>query len=254
DEDRPAGPEPATRRPEEVRPGLPAAMDRPAAPEVWPPRPAGVRPSVPRQEAADPASGAAADPAAAGPRSWAPRPGEPREGSRAARSGTPREVFERMAERAVRPAGLPRRALARALDSLVLAAVAAGAALPLVPAATTHLQAKVDAARSSGRATTVWLVDGTVAGQLGFVFAAVLLFGVLYEVLPTARWGRTPGKKLCGVRVLATATLRPPTFGAALRRWLVYAFLGIPGSLACLADRGRRRAWHDRAAKTYVAR
>ncbi|MFE3555325.1 RDD family protein [Streptomyces sp. NPDC059193] len=163
-------------------------------------------------------------------------------------------MFERMAERAVRPAGLGRRVVARAVDSLVLAAVAAAAAWPLVPAATAHLQAKVDAARVSGRTTTVWLLDGTIAGHLGLVLGAVLVFGILYEALPTARWGRTPGKKLLGVRVLATATLRPPTVGAALRRWLVYAFLGLPGSLWCLVDRPRRRAWHDRAAGTYVAR
>jgi uncharacterized RDD family membrane protein YckC len=144
--------------------------------------------------------------------------------------------------------------VARALDSLVLAAVAAGAARPLVPAATAHVQAKVDAARATGRTTTVWLLDGTICGYLGLVLGAVLLFGVLYEALPTARWGRTPGKKLCGVRVLAAATLRPPGFAAALRRWLVYALLGLPGALAALADRPRRRAWHDRAAGTYVSR
>ncbi|MFF1411190.1 RDD family protein [Streptomyces sp. NPDC058289] len=167
---------------------------------------------------------------------------------------TGRAVFERMAERAVRPAGLVRRATARLLDSLVYAAVATGVALPLVPAATAHLQAKVDAARAGGRTTTVWLLDGTIAGSLGLVLGAVLLFGVFYEALPTARWGRTPGKKLLGVRVLATATLRPPRFGAALRRWLVYALLGLPGALWALADRPRRRTLHDRAARTYVAR
>ncbi|MFB0626404.1 RDD family protein [Streptomyces sp. AB3(2024)] len=159
-----------------------------------------------------------------------------------------------MAERAVRPAGLVRRTLARAVDSLVLAGVATAAALPLVPEATAHVQVKVDEARASGRTTTVWLLDGTITGYLGLVLAAVLVFGVFYEALPTARWGRTPGKKLFGVRVLAAATLRPPAFGAALRRWLVYALLGLPGSLWCLVDRPRRRAWHDRAAGTYVAR
>ncbi|MBT2469705.1 RDD family protein, partial [Streptomyces sp. ISL-66] len=172
----------------------------------------------------------------------------------APRPAAQRAVFERMAERAVRPAGLARRATARFLDSLVYAGVAAGTALPLVPEVTAHLQAKVDAARSTGRTTTVWLFDGTIAGRLGLVLGAVLLFGILYEALPTARWGRTPGKKLLGVRVLATATLRPPRFGAALRRWLVYAFLGLPGVLWALADRPRRRALHDRAARTYVAR
>ncbi|MFD3553712.1 RDD family protein [Streptomyces goshikiensis] len=175
-------------------------------------------------------------------------------GEAAAARPNARAVFERMAERAVRPAGLVRRGLARAVDSLVFAAVAAAAARPFVPAATAHIEAKVDAARSTGRTTTVWLLDATIGGYLGIVLAAVLLFGVFYEALPTARWGRTPGKKLFGVRVLATATLRPPGFGAALRRWLAYALFGLPGALWCLGDRPRRRAWHDRAAGTYVAR
>ncbi|MDK9500140.1 RDD family protein, partial [Streptomyces katrae] len=165
-----------------------------------------------------------------------------------------RAVFERMAERAVRPAGLGRRGVARLLDSLVHAAVAAAVVVPVVPRVTAHLEAKVDAARASGRTTTVYLLDATTTGYLGLVLGALLLFGVLYEALPTARWGLTPGKKLLGVRVLATATLRPPGFGAALGRWLVYAFLGLPGSLWCLVDRPRRRAWHDRAAGTFVTR
>ncbi|MER5813691.1 RDD family protein [Streptomyces sp. NPDC002033] len=184
----------------------------------------------------------------------AERPAPPEDPAPVSPAETARAVFERMADRAVRPAGLVRRVLARALDSLVLGAVATAAALPLVPRVTAHVEAKVDMARAGGRSTTVWLLDATTAGYLGTVLAAVLLFGVFYEALPTARWGRTPGKKLLGVRVLATATLRPPSFGAALRRWLVYALLGLPGSLWCLLDRPRRRAWHDRAAGTYVAR
>ncbi|WKD34460.1 RDD family protein [Streptomyces xanthophaeus] len=244
-------PAPAPSRPRPAAPAAPAA-DRP---EVWAPRPAGVRPKI----AARPEAPAPAEPQPQPqPRSREPRgPEEARPGgsdSRPAGARTPREVFERMAERAVRPAGLPRRAVARALDSLVYAAVAVAVARPLLPEATAHVEAKVDAARASGRTTTVWLLDGTIAGLLGLVLGAVLLFGVLYEVLPTARWGRTPGKKLLGVRVLATATLRPPTFGAALLRWLLYAFLGLPGSLWCLVDRPRRQAWHDKAARTYVAR
>ncbi|MFF2198383.1 RDD family protein [Streptomyces sp. NPDC058157] len=198
-------------------------------------------------------SGAHPGPAPAG-RAEAPAAHAPSSGPAPAPGEDARAVFERMAERAVRPAGLVRRGLARLLDSLVLAGVAVGVAAPLVPGVTAHLQAKVDAARASGRTTTVWLLDATTAGRLGLVLGALLLFGLLYEVLPTARWGRTPGKKLCGVRVLGTATLRPPGFGKALLRWLVYGLLGVPGSLWCLVDRPRRRAWHDKAARTFVTR
>ncbi|MER5732291.1 RDD family protein [Streptomyces sp. NPDC002138] len=167
---------------------------------------------------------------------------------------TDHAVFDRMAERAVRPAGPARRLLARAVDSAVLGAVAVAVAQPLVPAVTAHVEAKVEAARGSGHTVTVWLLDGTTTGYLGVVLGAVLFFGVFCEVLPTARWGRTLGKKLCGIRVLSVATRRPPSFGAALRRWLVYALLGLPGSLWCLFDRPRRQGWHDKAAGTYVAR
>ncbi|MFD4867201.1 RDD family protein [Streptomyces sp. NPDC058412] len=241
----PADPGPEAGLPAAPRPGTAQPAEAPRH-EVWAPRPAGVRPKVPTPEPAAPA-----EPRAKG---WEPRGSESDRPSRPAGGGTPRAVFERMADRAVRPAGLTRRFVARALDSLVLTAVAAAVARPLLPEATAHVQAKVDAARASGRTTTVWLFDTTIAGHLGLVLGAVFLFGVLYEALPTACWGRTPGKKLLGVRVLATATLRPPTFGAALRRWLVYALLGLPGSLWCLVDRPRRQTWHDKAAGTYVAR
>ncbi|MEV7835043.1 RDD family protein [Streptomyces subrutilus] len=260
-------------------PAAPApAVPAPAAPQApapgWPDAPGGASgargtgltsswpEAAPRTPADAPAPAAPAAPApeaagAAAP-GWEPRAGGARPAPTrpvpAARTATPRAVFEQMADRAVRPAGLPRRIAARALDSLVLGAVAVAVALPRLPAATAHLQSKIDTARAGGRTTTVWLLDGTIAGQLGPALGAVLFFGLFYEVLPTARWGRTPGKKLLGVRVLATATLRPPTVGAALRRWLVYGLLGLPGSLWCLVDRPRRRAWHDRAAGTYVAR
>ncbi|WP_327306506.1 RDD family protein [Streptomyces sp. NBC_01298] len=232
----------AAHAPAPARPGAPGADPEPVERVRRPERPAPAAPAEPARRAApveraDRAERAGADVPPA------PRP-----------ERTGRAVFERMAERAVRPAGLVRRATARLLDSLVYAAVATGVALPLVPGTTAHLEAKVDAARAAGRTTTVWLLDGTTGGSLGLVLGVVLLFGVFYEALPTARWGRTPGKKLLGVRVLATATLRPPRFGAALRRWLVYALLGLPGALWALADRQRRRTLHDRAARTYVAR
>ncbi|WP_158075062.1 RDD family protein [Streptomyces sp. MJM1172] len=266
-----SAPAPAAAAPDAPLPGQEPAQAQPrAAARADGPRsgrgaaPAQAGAPIPAQAAA-PAQGQARAAAGGGERGDAAgrrQTAAPSEGARRAESGAAaagqrpdaRAVFERMAERAVRPSGLVRRGLARAVDSLVFAAVAAAAARPLVPAATAHIEAKVDAARGTGRTTTVWLLDATIGGYLGIVLAAVLLFGVFYEALPTARWGRTPGKKLFGVRVLATATLRPPGFGAALRRWLAYALFGLPGGLWCLGDRPRRRGLHDRAAGTYVAR
>ena len=102
------------------------------------------------------------------------------------------------------PGASPRRAprasaerlAARLLDTVVLGAVTAVAAVPLGTKALDHVNEKIDAAKLSGETVTVWLLDGTTAVYLGIVLAVLLVFGVLYEVLPTAKWGRTLGKKL----------------------------------------------------------
>jgi len=170
------------------------------------------------------------------------------------------DVFQAAARRQseARPAGLGKRLVARLLDTVVLGAVTAAAAVPLGTKAIDHVNEKIDAAKLSGRAETVWLLDGTTAVYLGIVLAVLLLFGVLYEALPTARWGRTLGKKLCGLEVRGIESHEPPAFGAALRRWLVYSVpgllgIGVVGVAWCLFDRPWRQCWHDKAAHTFVA-
>ncbi|MFF7972826.1 RDD family protein [Streptomyces sp. NPDC007905] len=170
------------------------------------------------------------------------------------------DLFQAAARRqaAARPAGLGRRFAARLIDNLVLGAVTAAAAVPLGARAVDHVQQKIDEAKLSGRTVTVWLLDGTTGTSLGIVLAVLLVFGVLYEVLPTAKWGRTLGKKLCGLEVRDIEGHEPPTFGAALRRWLVYSVpgllgIGVVGVLWCVFDRPWRQCWHDKAAHTFVA-
>ncbi|WP_406268503.1 RDD family protein [Streptomyces sp. NBC_00191] len=161
------------------------------------------------------------------------------------------------AQAAARPAGLGRRFAARLIDTLLLLALVGAVSAPFVSQARTHIDEKIEAAKQSGETVTVWLVDGTVAGRLGIVLGALLVLGVLYEALPTARWGRTLGKKLCGIRVWDIESHEPPSFGAALRRWLVYGVLGVIAVgvlnvLWCLFDRPWRQCWHDKAAHTFV--
>jgi uncharacterized RDD family membrane protein YckC len=170
------------------------------------------------------------------------------------------DPFQAAARRqaAARPAGLGKRFAARLIDTVVVGAVTAVAAVPLGTKAVDHVQQKIDAARLSGREVTVWLLDGTTATSLGIVLAVLLLAGVGYEVLPTARWGRTLGKKLLGLEVRDIEAHEPPAFGAALRRWLVYSVpgllgIGILGVLWCLFDRPWHQCWHDKAAHTFVA-
>ncbi|MET7735105.1 RDD family protein [Streptomyces sp. NPDC005402] len=170
------------------------------------------------------------------------------------------DIFQAAARRqaSARPAGLGKRLAARLLDTLVVGAVTAVAAVPLGAKAADHINEKVDAAKLSGETVTVWLLDGTTSVYLGIVVAVLLVAGVLYEALPTAKWGRTLGKKLFGLEVRDIEAHEPPSFGGAVRRWLVYSVpgllgIGLLGVAWCLFDRPWRQCWHDKAAHTFVA-
>ncbi|WP_327290951.1 RDD family protein [Streptomyces sp. NBC_01198] len=157
-----------------------------------------------------------------------------------------------------RPGGLLLRFAARVVDTVVFAAVTGAAAVPLGSAAYQHAKDKVDAAKLTGETVKVWLLDATTGAELGAVLLVALLAGVLLEVLPTARWGRTLGKKLVGLKVLDIEAQQPPAFGASLRRWLTRTVLnlfvvGVVGVAWCLFDRPWRQGWHDKAAHTFVS-
>ncbi|MFJ2741590.1 RDD family protein [Streptomyces sp. NPDC087440] len=157
-----------------------------------------------------------------------------------------------------RPASLGRRLAARLLDTIVLGAAVAAVAVPLVTQAVDHIDEKIRAAKLSGTTVTVYLLDSTTVGILGIILGTFLVLGLLYEAVPTAKWGRTLGKKVFGLQVRDIEEHEPPRFGGALRRWLVYGVLGVLGIgvfnvLWCLIDRPWRQCWHDKAARTFVA-
>jgi uncharacterized RDD family membrane protein YckC len=158
-----------------------------------------------------------------------------------------------------RPAGLGRRFGARLVDGVLTAAVAVGAAFPFAGDAVDHIEAKTDAVRRAGETKQVWLIDGTTGGYLAIVLGALVLFGLLYEVLPTRSWGRTLGKKMFGLKVLTMEQHGRPGFGSALMRWLTHGVLwlvavGVLNVLWCLFDRPWRQCWHDKVAGTFVSR
>ncbi|MEN3584782.1 RDD family protein [Streptomyces sp. ZYX-F-203] len=170
------------------------------------------------------------------------------------------DPFQAAARRmaAARPAGLGRRLVARLLDTAVVGVVTALVAVPLGIRALDHLHGKIDAARLSGETVTVWLLDSTTGTYLAIVLAVLLLFGVGYEAVPTARWGRTLGKALLGLEVRDIEGHRNPSLGAAVRRWLVFSVpgllvFGVAGIVWCLFDRPWHQCWHDKAAHTFVA-
>ncbi|UJB42233.1 RDD family protein [Streptomyces sp. A1-5] len=156
------------------------------------------------------------------------------------------------------PAPLGRRLAARLIDTVVLALITLAVALPLWSTVTGHIDAKVEAAKQSGRQVTVYLVDGTTAPVFLAILAVVLIGGGLYEVLPTLKWGRTLGKKLCGVRVLDIESHDTPVLAQAIKRWLVYSVLGVlvigvVNALWCVFDKPWRQCWHDKLARTFIA-
>ncbi|MFJ2721073.1 RDD family protein [Streptomyces sp. NPDC087437] len=243
--------------------GASAQAPVPAAPPMSSPSAPPLQPGGPQGPGA-PAGTPLASGAGGGQSSWA------QQVHRLAGSGEQQPVapwkppvedpFQAAARRqaSARPAGLGKRLAARLVDSVVLGGVTAVAAVPLGTKAIDHVNGKIDAARLSGRTVTVWLLDGTTATYLGVVLAVLLLFGVVYEVLPTAKWGRTLGKKLCGLEVRDIEGHEPPSFGPALRRWLVWGVpgllgIGLVGMAWCLFDRPWRQCWHDKAAHTFVA-
>ncbi|NGN69152.1 RDD family protein, partial [Streptomyces sp. A7024] len=157
-----------------------------------------------------------------------------------------------------RPGGLGRRFFARLIDGAVVFGLAAAAAVPFAGKVTDHIQDKIEDAENTGRTVTVWLVDGTTGPYLALILGVYLVLGLLYEALPVSTWGRTLGKKICGIKVLDIEGQDPPSFGAATRRWLTYGVLGLLGIglvnvLWCLFDKPWRQCWHDKAARTYVA-
>jgi uncharacterized RDD family membrane protein YckC len=148
----------------------------------------------------------------------------------------------------VRVAGFWRRALAGGLDaallSTVLALCDAGVALALGQPMPRLSQLGPD-----------FLVDvavnGSTLAEVGLTLAA--LVGFLYFFIFHALGGRTPGKRLCGLRVI-DGYGRAPSVGRALGRTAAYgasALLLALGFLWIGFDR-EKRGLHDWLADTYV--
>ncbi|MGW5215460.1 RDD family protein [Streptomyces sp. NPDC004051] len=250
----------AARAAAQAERGSPAAAAPGVPPQAAAPAPA---PSPTPAAAQAPAAGPLSSGPGGGQSSWAQQAHRRADGGEqppAPWKPPVEDVFQAAARRraSARPAGLGKRLAARLLDTVLLGGVTAVAAVPLGIAAADHLTAKIDAAKLSGETVTVWLLDGTTSVYLGIVLAVLLVGGVLYEVLPTVKWGRTLGKKLLGLEVRDIEGHETPEWGAALRRWLVYSIpgllvIGVVGVLWCLFDKPWRQCWHDKVAHTFVA-
>ena len=71
-------------------------------------------------------------------------------------------------------------------------------------------------------------IDAVTPEGTRLVVITALVLAVL-EVLPTALWGRTPGKVMLGLRCVDVRTGRAPGFArSVLRSLLLHAWVGIP--------------------------
>jgi uncharacterized RDD family membrane protein YckC len=93
--------------------------------------------------------------------------------------------------------------------------------------------------------------------------AALVAFGAVYTIVPTALWGQTAGKLAVGTRVVVEADGSVPGWRRSAVRWFVsegvgrIAYVGLWISLAVIVSvviDARRRGLHDRAAGTIVVR
>lgn len=231
---------PAPRQPESQQPQFGGAFPQqapqtpPVAPAPQLPRPApGVPPQAAARQSAEPPMAVGSG---GGQPSWAQQVhrlagGEGEQPPVAPWKPVVEDPFQAAARRQseARPAGLGRRLAARLVDSLLVGAVTAVAAVPFGTKAMDHIDQKIDTARLSGEKVTVWLIDGTTSVYFGIILGVLFLVSALYEVLPTAKWGRTLGKRLLGIEVRDIEGLEPPSFGGSLRRWLVHTVSGLLG-------------------------
>ena len=104
-------------------------------------------------------------------------------------------------------------------------------------------------------------VGAVVAGLVIAVVVLPLPLAFLYEVWPTAVSGQTIGKRLVGVKVVASGEGGPPGWAGSSLRWLIPAVLsalssglfGLVAYLWCLWD-ADRQGLHDKAAGTIVVK
>jgi uncharacterized RDD family membrane protein YckC len=92
------------------------------------------------------------------------------------------------------------------------------------------------------------------------VWTLIGMFVATYSPVTTSRWGGTPGKLICRLRVVAVRDGGQLGYGRALLRHLSHAVMwalppiNLLNMAYCLWDRPLRQCLHDKIANTVVVR
>ena len=86
-----------------------------------------------------------------------------------------------------------------------------------------------------------------VTALLWFPSAAVML--IAHEIIGTAIWGQTVGKRMQAIKVVRADDGRVPGFGRAVRRFLWKSVVWLPIGIVTRAD---RRSFYDLRSGTVV--
>ncbi|MYX34154.1 RDD family protein [Streptomyces sp. SID8377] len=87
----------------------------------------------------------------------------------------------------------------------------------------------------------------------------VVAFLLTYSPLSTCRWGRTPGKRIMGLKVVRLGSDNPISYGHALIRHLANVGIGLVPvilikNVTSIGTDAQRQGMHDRLARSTVVR
>ena len=94
----------------------------------------------------------------------------------------------------------------------------------------------------------------TLIPEINSYFVVMQAFAFLFYVIPLGIWGATPGKMICGLKVVRSNG-NPISWGTAIGRYfgnLVSTYTLFIGYLMVAFDKEQHRALHDRICDTRV--
>lgn len=146
------------------------------------------------------------------------------------------EVNEQAREKGAARVTFPRRLLATIVDLAILIALFALAWIMLSPTDAQIAKAlAIDPSRAGAKTLAFRFVGGLLADPMSAILIALGIGAVLFAVIPQISHGRTIGKAIVGVRIVATNGSNAPAWSYWVRYLASAFFLLVPLALVLLA-------------------